>query len=107
MTEAEIQKTVFSNLRKRGFPGVVFWHVPNDKASRRKAGYREGVSDVHALHRGKFYCLELKKDGGRATEPQMKFVSEVNAAGGYSCVAEGLEQALCVLEAWGLIRRAA
>ena len=107
MTEAEIQKDVFDHLRARGVPGVVFWHVPNDKASRRKAGYRSGVSDVNAVHRGKFYAMELKKDGGRPTEEQLTFISEINSAGGYAFVAEGRDQALACLEAWGLLRRAA
>ena len=108
MNEAAIQKAVFQNLRERGSPGVVFWHTPNDPASRRKSGYRAGVSDVCVLHRGKFYAMELKKDrGGVVSEEQLEFVSDVNAAGGYAVVAEGLPQALACLEAWGIIRRAA
>lgn len=107
MTEAEIQKDVFANLRQRAMPGAVFWHVPNDPGSRRKSGYRAGVSDVCILHRGKFYAMELKKDGGRASEEQLAFASDVNNAGGYAFVAEGRDEAIACLEAWGILRRAA
>lgn len=106
--EGEIQKAVFAHLKDRGAPGVVFWHCPNDKAARRKSGFRAGVSDVNAVHRGKFYAVELKKaKGGVPSEDQLEFVSDINAAGGYAVVAEGLPQALACLEAWGLIRKAA
>jgi hypothetical protein len=106
--EGAIQKAVFDNLRERSAPGVVYWHPPNDRSSRRKSGFRAGVSDVNAVHRGKFYALELKKaQKGVVSEDQLKFVSDINAAGGYACVAEGLDEALAILEAWNLIRRAA
>ena len=106
MTENEIQKAVFANLRARAMPGAVFWHVPNDKSSRRKSGYLEGVHDVHALYRGKFYTVELKKEKGRVTEAQLEFRDRINAAGGYSVVAEGLDRALGIFEAWGILRGA-
>lgn len=107
MTEAEIQRDVFANIRVRGAPGVVAWAVPNNPASRRTVGFRAGVSDINAVHRGKFYAIELKKDGGRPSEDQLKFISEINAAGGYAFVAEGRDQALACLEAWNLLRREA
>ena len=104
MTEAEIQKTVFDNLKARAAPGVLYWHTPNNPESRRKSGFRAGVSDVAALHRGKFYALELKKPGGNPTVQQMEFISQVNSAGGFGCIATGLDQAIKVLETWGLLR---
>lgn len=104
MTEAEIQKAVFSHLKKRALPGVAFWHCPNDKSSRRKAGYTEGASDLMAVCRGNFYAIELKKDGGRPTDRQLEFLANVNSAGGYGVVAEGLTEALRILVAWGLMR---
>lgn len=89
-------------------PGVVYWHVPNDRSSRNKSGFRPGVSDVNAVHRGKFYALELKKaKGGVPSQEQLEFVAEINTAGGYACVAEGLDEALAILEAWNLLRKAA
>ena len=107
MNEAEIQRAVFHHLKQRAVPGAVFWHVPNDESSRRKSGYRAGVSDINIVHRGDFYALELKKDGGRPSVEQMRFLSDINTAGGYGCVAEGLDEALAILEAWGVLRKAA
>ena len=107
MTEAQIQKAVFANLKARGVPGIVYWHTPNDRASRRKAGYLPGMPDVSVLHRGKLYCVELKKDGGRPTIEQLEVTSRINEAGGFACVAEGLNEALAIFEALGVLRKAA
>lgn len=107
MTESQIQKAVFDNLRSRAWPDVVWWHHPNDQASRRKSGFLAGVSDVLCLHKGKFYALELKKDGGRASLEQLEFIHAAQRAGGLGCVAEGLDEAIYILEAWGILRVAA
>lgn len=107
MTEAQIQKRVLDRLKALAMPGVVYWHTPHNRTSRRFSGYRAGVSDLCFVHRGKFYALELKKDGGRPSEEQLEFLSDINATGGFGVVAEGLPQAICILEAWGLIRKEA
>lgn len=107
MTEAEIQRAVFAEIKARGMPGVVAWAVPNNPMSRRTVGFRRGVHDVHVLHRSKFYTIELKTDDGRASEAQLEFRDRINRAGGFSVIAEGLPQALAILEAWGLIRKEA
>ncbi len=107
MTESEIQRAVFDNLKTRSMPGVVYWHVPNNQSSRRHSGYLAGVSDVNAVHLGRFYAVELKKDGGRASQEQLEFVAAINTAGGFAFVAIGLDKALEFLETWGLLRKAA
>lgn len=107
MTEAQIQKAVFAQLRQRAMPGVVAWAVPNNPQGRRTPGFLAGVSDVHILHRGKFYAMELKKHGGRPSEEQLEYISRVNAADGFAFLAEGLDEAICGMEAWGLLRGAA
>lgn len=107
MTESEIQKAVFAHLKQRGAPGAKFWCVPNTPAARRIPGYLAGVADVSVVHRGEFFALELKKENGRATEEQMKFVSDINAADGFGFIAYGLPAALACLESWGVLRREA
>jgi hypothetical protein len=117
--EQEIHKAVAAHLRQRGVPGLLWWHTPNGamlggKRSRKGIaiqgsimkglGVRAGVSDILALYRGKFFALELKAEGGRPTEDQLAFHSEVKANGGFICVAEGLDRALRALEMWGLLR---
>lgn len=104
MTEAQIQKAVFQQLRTRAHPDAVFWHVPNGPEARRKAGYLEGCHDVHVWHRGNFFTLELKVEKGRATEAQLKFRDRINNTGGYSMVVEGLDRAIGCLELWGILK---
>jgi hypothetical protein len=65
---------------------------------------RAGVADLLLWHDGKSFALELKAPGGRATEAQVAFLADMERAGAYTCLAEGLDRALKVLEAWGLLR---
>lgn len=113
--EQEIQKAVVAHLRQRGKPRLVYFHVPNGvRGNRRKdhiqgaiakgMGVRPGVSDLILLFEGNAYALELKAEGGRATEAQMEFMDEWQAAGGFGVVAEGLDRAIKCLEAWGMLR---
>jgi hypothetical protein len=108
--EDAIQCAVFDHIRVRGSRDLVAWHTPNGgkrnriEAARFKGlGVRAGVSDVVALHRGRIVALELKAPGGLATEAQLKFIADMNRAGASTCVAEGLDEALTVLETWGLL----
>ena len=117
--EDDIQRTVFAHIRARGAPGLVAWHTPNGmklggkrnlkgiaiQGARLKGlGVRAGVADIIAVHAGKIYALELKAPGGRATESQLEFITDIGRAGGFTCVAEGLDHAIAVLERWGLLR---
>lgn len=114
--EQVIHRAVAEHLRTRSAPGVVWWHTPNGAyygarsqkaiqgAVMKSLGVRAGVSDIVALHDGKFFALELKAPGGRPTEEQLHFHDDVRAAGGYVCLAEGIDQALRALEMWGLLR---
>lgn len=117
--EQTIHRDVIKHLRQRGMPGVVFWHTPNGamlggKRNRngisiqgsimKGLGVRAGVSDILALHDGKFFALELKAPGGRATEAQLSFIADVERAGGFTAVAEGIDEAVSALEGWGLLR---
>ena len=101
LSEAEIQKQVFAELRARQ---ILAWHVPNDPASRRKAGFLRGCHDVHILHGGKFFSLELKAERGTVGIEQLMFRDRVNDALGYSQITYGLDEALNWLEGCGLLR---
>ena len=113
--EQQIHKAVAAHLRQRGVPGLLWWHTPNGAhvpgrrgrvqgGIQKAMGVRAGVSDILALHGGKLYALELKAPDGRPTEEQLRFIDQVRENGGYTCVAEGLDAALRVLETWGLVR---
>lgn len=109
--EAQIQRAVVDHLKGRGVPGLVFFHVPNG-GGRSKAegaifkalGVRAGVSDIIAFHANRFYALELKAAGGRATREQMQFLADADAAGAHTALVEGLDAALVTLESWGLLK---
>jgi hypothetical protein len=111
MTEQQIQKTIFVHLKSRGAPGVFAWHPfsggyrrPREAAIYKGLGARAGLPDVMVLHNGKLFCLELKKEGGRATPKQLEAIAAMEAAGAYCCVAVGLDRALAVLEGWQLLK---
>jgi hypothetical protein len=111
--EQAIQKAVFQHIRARGVPGLVAFHVPNGgqrnpvEASIFKGlGVRAGVADIIAIHQGKIYALELKAEGGKATEAQIQFLGDVERAGAYTAIPRGLDAALATLESWGLLRPA-
>jgi hypothetical protein len=67
-------------------------------------GVRSGVSDIIAIHQGQIFALELKAPGGRPTEAQLEFIDDMRNAGAFTCIAEGLEQAIRTIELWGLVR---
>lgn len=113
--EQKIHKAIAAHLRQRGAPGILWWHTPNGAhvpgrrgrvqgGIQKAMGVRAGVSDIVALHKGRFFALELKVPGGQPTELQLEFISAVRANGGFACVAEGLDQAISALEMWGLVR---
>jgi hypothetical protein len=110
--EDRIQAAVCAHLRWRGSKGVVWFAVPNggyrtpiEAHVLKTTGVRPGVSDLILIHGGKVHALELKTDKGRATTAQIEFVDEVRAAGGEAWIAHGLNEAIEVLENWGLLRK--
>jgi hypothetical protein len=110
ITEHMLQRSVVQHLRLRGVPGLVFWHTANERSNVRERmrlkaeGVRAGVSDLIMVHQGRMYCLELKIGANKATQAQQEFIHDMETAGAYCCVAQGIDRALAVLTAWGLIR---
>jgi hypothetical protein len=116
--EDAIQEAVVAHLRERGVKGVVWWHTPNGAVlggknkfaqvkALKKRGWLPGVFDLLLFHRKKLFCLELKAPKGRPTEAQLEFRDSISRQGGYTCIAEGLDEALMALELWGLLRATA
>jgi hypothetical protein len=110
-SEDQIQRAVFQHLRIRGAPNLFAFHPANggyrrpiEAAVLKGLGVRVGVPDVITIHEGRSYGLELKATGGRATEAQLTTIAAMEAAGALCYIAEGLDHALAVLEAWGLLR---
>jgi len=111
--ERLLQIAVCQHLARRGVPGLLYLHCPNEgyraktyAYALKRMGTRAGVSDLLLFHQGKFFALELKAEGERGlmTDAQAAFQMQFNDAGGYAFCAIGLDKALRTLEAWGLIR---
>lgn len=108
--ERDIQIAVADHIRLRGIPGLVWFHVPNAPRNAitgklfKRMGMRAGVSDLILFHKKELFALELKAPGGKASESQFNFLSDIKINGGEIALAEGIDEALCCLETWGLIR---
>jgi hypothetical protein len=99
------------HLRLRAEPDVLWLHCPNgerrDKmtgAKLKRMGVLAGASDLLLWHQSNSFALELKVPGGRLSEAQLEFLARFNDAGGHTAIAAGLDRAIAVLEAWGLLR---
>lgn len=112
LSEDTIQRAVFKHLRDRGAKGLIAWHCKNGGVHQKSAvqraingslGVLTGAADVMALHRGKFYALELKAEGEEPTAEQHQFLRSVTEAGGISGWAAGLDEALIWLQCCGLL----
>jgi hypothetical protein len=109
--EAQIQRAVFQHFRARGAPGVFAFHPANGGYRKpieakilQGLGVTSGVPDVIAIKDGKTYALELKAEGGKLTQAQEQALIRLREAGAMATHAHGLDQALRVLESWGLLR---
>ena len=109
--EQNIQRAVFAHIRARGVPGLFAFHPanggyrrPHEAAILQGLGLVAGVPDVILIHKGRAFALELKAPGGRLSSRQEAALSAMDEAGACVCVAEGIDRAVLVLEAWGLLR---
>lgn len=112
--EQAIQKAVFEHIKRRAAPGVFAFHPfsggyrrPREAAIMKGCGAIAGLPDVIAIRAGKVFALELKAEGRKATPAQIETMAAMEAAGAYTCIADGLDRALATLETWGILRRSA
>ena len=113
VTEESIQKTVFDALRKCGAKSLLAWHPKNggphqmtigQRINNHKLGVLSGIADVHILHKGQFYCLELKTLEGKESAGQQWIRAAMTEAGADCHVAYGIDDALAYLRFQGLLR---
>jgi hypothetical protein len=111
LSEQQIHKAVFQNIRARGAPDLFAFHPANggfrkpiEAAILKGLGVVAGVPDIILIHQGRVFALELKRVGGRSTPKQLETIAAMGAAGAFCCVAEGLDRALAVLEMWQLLK---
>jgi hypothetical protein len=80
------------------------WRSHIEAAILKRLGVRAGVPDVIAVKDGRTYALELKPPGGRLTAAQNAAHAALRAAGAVVATTFGLDDAIAVLEDWGLLR---
>jgi len=109
--EAVIQRAVFQHLRSRGVPATMAWHTPNggkrgqiEAAIFKSLGVMPGIPDVLGLANGRLHALELKATGRSLTPAQRDTLTLLKYCGAEIAVADSLEEALEILEDWGLLR---
>lgn len=97
MTESDIKRSIVQYLR---FVGALCWvnlstgiWDPKIGKFRKMNGFgaRKGVSDVLGIYRNKFFAIEVKRPGGRATTDQLFFIEDVIKHGGIAFVASSID----------------
>jgi hypothetical protein len=104
--EDQIQKALVSHLKTRGAKGLFWYAVPNggvrskvEAKIMQSTGTRPGTPDLGFVFEGRAFFLEVKTENGRSTEHQLKAISDINAAGGYAAIGQGIDACLEILAA--------
>jgi hypothetical protein len=117
--EHQLQIALVEHLKYRARPGVIYFHIPNGgertpaQASLFKAmGVLPGVSDLQFLWKEpgpvaqlRVLFLELKVPGGKPSRWQEAFKTAVEGITCYFAYAYDIDEALAVLECYGLLRK--
>jgi hypothetical protein len=108
--EWSIQATIVEHLHARAAKGVFWFHAAQNPRSAihgamlKAIGLRAGVPDIVCIREGQAYGLEIKTETGRLSAAQRIAHAEMTAAGAEVAVAHGIDEALAVLQQWGLLR---
>jgi hypothetical protein len=111
LNRSDDQRAMIQHIAWRARPGVFAFHVPNggwrsrvEGAILKAIGTVAGVPDIICIFQGRVYTLELKAGRGRLTDVQRVVHERLRKAGANVAVAHGIDQALRVLESWGLLK---
>lgn len=92
--EGKIVAAVLRYLHDRG---IYAWRNnsvgvfdPVRKVFRKNKAVKRGVSDILALHHGKFIAIEIKTKTGKLSAEQAEFLSDVNQRGGLAFCARSV-----------------
>jgi hypothetical protein len=109
--ETAIQRAIVQHYQVRAAPGVFMFAIPNggvrsrvEAAIMRATGTVAGAPDTCWIKDGRAYFLEIKVEGGRLSLAQEQTLVALRDAGAMAAHVHGLDQALRVLEGWGLLR---
>lgn len=101
----QIQIIEWCNLNKGKYPMLSdIHHSPNggkrnvrEAAKFKRMGTRAGFPDLFLAYPNKNYAglfIELKADGGKATQNQKEWIDRLNSRGYYAKVCVGFEEAI-------------
>ena len=104
--ESEIQKVILDFLRLKGF--MAWKNVSTGIAGGGKGKTRfypmgqKGLADIIALKDSTTLFVEVKREKGKLTEHQKKFLNDVRNAGALGVVARNLDDIIKVLDKYSL-----
>ena len=112
--EFQTQISLIDRLKLQCNPAVVYWHTPNgeerDKrtaAKLRAMGVLPGVADLQFIWLGdrspRVLFLELKRAGEKQSDDQIWFEKLVRERGCDYEVATGIDEAVKVLQRYGIL----
>jgi hypothetical protein len=108
--EQQLQLAVVGHLDWRASAGTWWCHYPAggrrnavEAAIFKSLGVKAGTPDFLLVKRGRLYCLELKSERGRLSRAQVECHEDLRRAGARVATATGIDQALAILGAWGIL----
>ena len=95
-SEKQIEKAMIEYLNS--LPGFFVWknnsvgiYDAKNQTYRAKSNFDiNGVSDIIGTYKGRFFAVEVKKPGGKATKEQMVFINKINKEGGIAACLDSL-----------------
>ncbi len=114
LSESAIQRALVAQWQTLGTPRSILAHIANGErrdaitAGRLKGlGVLPGVPDlICASPTGGLFFVELKRAGGRPSQAQREVHERLRAAGTEVFTIDDLDEAVALLEARGVLRRA-
>lgn len=111
--EADIQSQIVEYVSLLAAQcGFIFFTCSNEGTDRanparlaklKRMGLRPGVADLVFVKEGRAYFLEMKKPGGKQSENQIDFQLDCAMVGAQYAVAWSFEEAVEILQLWGII----
>lgn len=107
MTEAQIHKAVIDHWKAFGRPNTMLATIPNMRAFGQH-GLTKGLPDLMVIGPGLGTgFIELKREGGRLSEDQRRFVILCDDLSIPVAVTYGRDEPIKILEGWNIVRRQA
>lgn len=95
-TEQEIQKQCLTYLKDNGF---MAWKQPSQglrvsggKRAKARGGGTVGHADIMAIKDGHFYCIEVKKPGGKVHKAQVAWLTFAQMNGAKCMVVRSVQE---------------